>query len=46
MINGVNEKQLESSLAELWAIEADGAVTAFCGSVTDTGNINAMIKHH
>ena len=44
MINGVNEKRLENSLAELRAIKADGAVTGFCGSVTETDNINAMIK--
>ena len=44
MINGVNEKRLESSLAELRQIEADGAVAGFCGSVTETDNINAMIQ--
>lgn len=44
VINGVNEKRLEKSLAELRAIEGNGAVTGFCGSVTETDNIKAMIK--
>ena len=44
VINGVNEKRLENSLAELRAIKSDGAVTGFCGSVTETKNIDAMIQ--
>ena len=44
VINGVNEKRLESSLAELRSIESEGAAIGFCGSVTETDNINAMIQ--
>ncbi len=44
VINGVNERRLESSLAELRSIESEAAAIGFRGSVTETDNINAMIQ--
>ena len=43
VINGVSEKRMEKSLDSLRSIDSEGSVTGYCGSVTDTGTITALL---
>ena len=45
VINGVNPTRLESSKAELEAMEGAGKVEGFKGSVTDTADIQGLIDY-